>query len=86
MARLTAGRLDLYRDFPGPAFGCHVGEEFRGFAFGFGGQAMGLAGQGVPGQGLANGLHQRLGQARMGGHEKIGLRKRVGWRRPIAPR
>jgi hypothetical protein len=36
---------------------------------------LGFTGQGVPGQRLAKGIDQRLGQARMNGHEMIGLRQ-----------
>ena len=60
---------------PGLRRAADLGEELGRFALGFSRQAMGLAGQGVARQRLANGLDQRLRQARMGSHELIGLRE-----------
>ena len=66
---LSSGRLDLEGDVAAlPACG-DLGKEFRGFPLSFARQAVGLSRQGIPGQRLANGFDQRLGQARMDGHE-----------------
>ena len=75
MAGLAAGRLDRDLELARLAPRRDLGEELGRFALSFSRQAMGLAGQGVARQRLANGLDQRLRQARMGSHELNGLRE-----------